>query len=124
VLEPLSGYICLAEQLMSRGPAVSESWNFGPYDHDAKPVSWLVEKLVMLWGEGARWRIDDAPHPHEAHYLKLDISKARARLNWVPHWSLADALNGVVEWYRAQRDGQDMRKVCLGQIEAYVRVGV
>jgi len=124
VLEPLSGYLALAEQLVVAGPSVAEGWNFGPYDHDAQPVSWLVEKLVKLWGEGAHWRIDDAANPHEAHYLKLDISKARARLNWAPHWSLATALNKVVDWYRAQRDGADMRNICLGQIEAYEQAGV
>jgi CDP-glucose 4,6-dehydratase len=123
VLEPSIGYITLAEQLALAGPTVAEGWNFGPHDHDAKPVSWLVEHLVKLWGEGARWRVDDNVHPHEAHCLKLDISKAQARLHWSPRWSLHEALVRVVEWYRAQRDGEDVRRVCLTQIEAYVRAG-
>jgi CDP-glucose 4,6-dehydratase len=123
VLEPLLGYLILAEQLLVAGPTVSEGWNFGPHDHDARPVSWLVDNLAKLWGDSARWRLDDKVHPHEAHYLKLDISKARARLHWAPRWSLTDALGRVVDWYRAQQDGQDMRKICLGQIEAYERAG-
>lgn len=124
VLEPTMGYITLAEQLALAGPAVSEAWNFGPHEGDARPVSWLVENLVKLWGEGVRWRADDNDmHPHEAHYLKLDISKARARLHWAPRWSLYEALARVVEWYRAQRDGQDVRQVCLDQIAAYERAG-
>jgi len=124
VLEPLCGYIELAEQLIISGAPVCEAWNFGPHDHDARPVAWLVAQLTRLWGENAKWRVDAAAHPHEAHYLKLDISKARARLNWSPRWSLMEALEKVVEWYRAQRDGQDMRNVCLAQIEAYERAGV
>jgi CDP-glucose 4,6-dehydratase len=124
VLEPLLGYLTLAEELVVGGPAVSEEWNFGPHDHDARPVSWLVETLANLWGDGARWRVDDNEHPHEAHYLKLDISKARARLHWTPRWTLNDALVRVVEWYRAQQAGQDMRKMCLTQIEAYEQAGV
>jgi CDP-glucose 4,6-dehydratase len=124
VLEPLCGYIGLAEQLVANGPAVCEAWNFGPYDHDARPVAWVVEQLTRGWGESASWRIDSAAHPHEAHYLKLDISKARGRLHWSPRWSLSQALEKVIDWYRAQRDGQDMRRVCLAQIEAYERAGV
>jgi CDP-glucose 4,6-dehydratase len=124
VLEPLCGYIELAEQLILSGSPVCEAWNFGPHDHDARPVAWLVAQLTGLWGENAHWRIDAAPHPHEAHYLKLDISKARARLHWSPRWSLTEALQKVVDWYRAQRDGHDMRNICLAQIEAYERAGV
>jgi CDP-glucose 4,6-dehydratase len=124
VLEPLTGYISLAERLITHGPDFSEGWNFGPNDHDAKPVSWLVQELVDLWGAGACWRLDDKVHPHEAHYLKLDISKARLRLCWEPRWSLAETLSKVVDWYRAHRDGQDMHKISLEQIEAYEQVGV
>jgi CDP-glucose 4,6-dehydratase len=123
VLEPICGYIMLAERLALGGP-VCEAWNFGPHDHDARPVAWLVQQLANLWGDGARWRVDDDAHPHEAQYLKLDISKARARLAWEPRWSLADALERVVEWYRAQLSGYDMRSICVAQIEAYERAEV
>jgi len=124
VLEPLSGYLALAERLVVDGAAYAEPWNFGPDDHDAKPVSWLVEKLVDAWGHGARWRADDDVHPHEAHYLKLDISKARMRLGWEPRWSLEATLGKVVDWYRAHQSGLDMHKFSLDQIEAYEQVGV
>jgi CDP-glucose 4,6-dehydratase len=123
VLEPLCGYMSLAEQLVVTGPRVCEAWNFGPHEHDARPVAWLVDRLVKLWGENARWRVDDNAHPHEAHHLKLDISKARAHLHWEPRWSLDEALKKVVDWYRALRHGCEMRNVCLGQIEAYERAG-
>jgi CDP-glucose 4,6-dehydratase len=119
VLEPLSGYIALAERLITEGPAVAEGWNFGPNDHDAKPVSWLVEKLVGLWGGDSSWYLDKTINPHEAHYLKLDISKARMRLHWEPRWALAEALGRTVDWYRAHLAGQDMQKISLDQIEAY-----
>ena len=119
VLEPLSGYMVLAQKLIEHGPKYAEGWNFGPHHTDARPVEWLVDKLVTLWGDGASWRLDSKVHPHEAHYLKLDISKARSHLGWEPRWSLSDALAHVVSWYRAHRDGADMREVSLSQIQSY-----
>lgn len=118
VLEPLSGYLVLAEQLFA-GRDVAEGWNFGPNDEDARPVNWIVEQMVDCWGEGGNWQLDGGHHPHEAHYLKLDISKARARLGWKPRWSLATALEQIVEWHRAWLDKQDVRALCLKQIERY-----
>lgn len=119
VLEPLSGYLTLAEKLFEEGAAHAEGWNFGPNDEDARPVQWIVERLTSSWGEGASWRLDGGDHPHEAHYLKLDCSKAKVRLNWRPRWHLAHTLNAIVEWHRAHRDGRDMRAVTLGQIDTY-----
>ncbi len=119
VLEPLSGYLLLAEKLYQEGAAYAEGWNFGPGDEDARPVQWIVERLSNTWGEGASWKLDTGNHPHEAHYLKLDCSKAKARLHWQPRWPLAHTLNAIVEWHRAHRDGQDMRKTTLRQIDAY-----
>ncbi|WP_028007999.1 CDP-glucose 4,6-dehydratase [Solimonas flava] len=119
VLEPLSGYLVLAQKLFADGSRYAQGWNFGPNDQDAKPVEWLVERLVQLWGDGARWRLDDQVHPHEANYLKLDISKVRGKLGWEPRWSLSDALANVVEWYRAHVAGADMRQISLQQISAY-----
>jgi len=119
VLEPLRGYLLLAERLYERGPAFAEGWNFGPNDEDARPVSWIVEKTAELWGEPAHWVTDTGDHPHEAHYLKLDISKARARLGWHPALRLHDALKLIVDWTQQRRDGADMREVTLRQIGEY-----
>lgn len=119
VLEPLSGYLLLAEKLYTEGAAYAEGWNFGPNDEDAKPVQWIVEKLTQSWGEGASWVLDGGEHPHEAHYLKLDCSKAKARLNWHPRWHLDDALEKIVEWQRAHLNGEDMKVLTLMQITKY-----
>lgn len=119
VLEPLRGYLVLAERLYTQGPRYAEGWNFGPNDDDAKPVGWIVEKLVEMWGEDATWSKDAGDHPHEASYLKLDISKARARLGWQPKLRLEDALNLIVEWTQSRSDGANVRTLSLGQIKAY-----
>jgi CDP-glucose 4,6-dehydratase len=119
VMEPLRGYISLAEHLYDNGSSFSEGWNFGPNDEDTKPVSWVVEKMSELWGNDAKWQIDNLEHPHEAHYLKLDISKARARLNWCPSLRLQDALALTVNWAKLRIDGADMRQVTLAQLQAY-----
>lgn len=119
VLEPLSGYLLLAQRLYEEGAIYAEGWNFGPNDEDAKPVQWIVEKLTKSWGEGASWALDGGDHPHEAHYLKLDCSKAKARLDWHPRWNLDEALGSIIEWHRAHRDGKDMRELTLRQIGAY-----
>ena len=119
VLEPLSGYLILAQKLYEDGPRYAEAWNFGPDDADAKPVDWLVEKLCTKWGTGASYVIDKGKHPHEAHYLKLDCSKARSELEWRPRWSLEKALESIVEWTRAYKNGEDAKCVCLKQINEY-----
>lgn len=119
VLEPLRGYLMLAEKLYARGIEFAEGWNFGPNDEDAKPVAWIVENLAKLWGDGATWAIDTGNHPHEAHYLKLDISKARNRLNWHPHLRLPDALKLIVDWAQAKQQGRHLREFTLQQILAY-----
>jgi CDP-glucose 4,6-dehydratase len=119
VLEPLSGYLVLAQKLYEEGTAFAEGWNFGPNDEDAKPVQWIVDKLTNNWGEGASWVLDGGTHPHEAHYLKLDCSKAKTRLDWHPKWHLEDALGAIVEWHRAYRDGKNMQELTLSQISTY-----
>lgn len=119
VLEPLSGYLALAEKLFIEGNDWAEAWNFGPRDEDARPVSWIVEQLAGAWGADARWQIDDGQHPHEAHFLKLDISKARGRLGWEPRWNLSTALQQITRWHRAWLTKQDMRELCLAQIQEY-----
>jgi CDP-glucose 4,6-dehydratase len=121
VLEPLSGYLLLAQKLCEQGVAYAEGWNFGPSDEDAKPVQWIVENLARQWGEGASWQLDEGDHPHEAHYLKLDCSKARMRLDWQPRWGLAHTLGMIVAWQRAWQAQQDMRSLTLRQIEQYAQ---
>ena len=119
VLEPLSGYLQLAQSLFERGQADAEGWNFGPRDEDAQPVQWIVERLCSIWGEGASWTQQPGDHPHEANFLKLDIAKARQRLQWAPRWSLNTALTRITEWHRAWLEGQDMRAFCLHQVSQY-----
>ena len=119
VLEPLSGYLLLAQKLYEDGIAFAEGWNFGPHDEDAQPVQWIVENLTKLWGNGAKWQLDHAKHLHEAHYLKLDCSKAKMRLDWQPRWSLALTLEMIVEWQHAYLSQQDMHSVTLAQINKY-----
>lgn len=119
VLEPLCGYILLAERLCADGAAAAEAWNFGPSDEGEQPVSAVVQTLVDLWGEGAAWTTTDAPQPHEANYLKIDASKARRRLGWRPRLTFARTLAWTVEWYRRQAAGEDARDLCLAQIDAY-----
>ena len=119
VLEPLGGYLALAERLWHDGQAVAEGFNFGPRDDDARPVQWIVERLVERWGMDARWQLDGGEHPHEANYLKLDISKARNRLDWQPRWSLATALDRIVRWHQGWLAHDDVRQLCLDQIAEY-----
>ena len=119
VLEPLSGYLTLAQRLYLDGTSFATAWNFGPAEEDARPVEWIVQRVCRLWGTGAGYLIDGGEHPHEAHYLKLDCSKARSTLNWQPRWSLETALGTIIDWTHAYRGGEDLRKVCLGQIANY-----
>ena len=119
VLEPLSGYLLLAQKLYEEGAAYAEGWNFGPNDEDAKPVQWIVERLTHSWGGGASWLLDGGEHPHEAHYLKLDCSKAKGRLNWHPRWHLDEALDRIVSWNKQWLAGVDVRKLTLQQIIDY-----
>ncbi|CAH1208477.1 CDP-glucose 4,6-dehydratase [Paenibacillus allorhizoplanae] len=120
VLEPLSGYLLLAEKLYMHGVQYAEGWNFGPSDNDAKPVSWIVDKICDIWGESSHYRIDGGSHPHEAHYLKLDCSKAKSLLNWQPRWELERTLKSIVYWSQMYNKGADMRITCLEQINDYV----
>jgi CDP-glucose 4,6-dehydratase len=120
VLEPLSGYLTLAERLAGEdGIRFAEGWNFGPRHADAKPVEWIVRQMIERWGGNASWAHDDARQPHEARYLKLDCSKANDRLGWAPRWDLSTALSAIVEWHRAHDAGRDMRAQTLAQIERF-----
>ncbi len=119
VLEPLSGYLVLAEKLYNGNGAFCEGWNFGPQESDARPVQWIVERLTQLWGEGSSWRLDGKPHPHEATYLKLDCSKARTLLGWNPRWRLETSLSAIVDWQKTSKAGHDLRLKTLEQIASY-----
>jgi CDP-glucose 4,6-dehydratase len=119
VLEPLRGYLMLAERLYKYGTIFAEGWNFGPNDEDAKPVGWIVAQMAALWGQDARWQPDAGAHPHEANYLKLDISKARNRLDWHPALRLTDSLKLIIDWSRQRHGGANMRDLTLRQIQVY-----
>ena len=118
VLEPLSGYLMLAEQLYNNGASFSEGWNFGPSDDDSRTVSWIVERMAEM-RKDINWQCDEAPHLHEANLLILDSSKARRKLNWQPLWRLQTALQKTLEWHEAWRNAEDMRAVSLAQINDY-----
>ncbi len=121
VLEPLSGYLILAEKLYEQPGAYAEGWNFGPHDDDAKPVDWILDCMVRMWGDGASWELDEGNHPHEAGFLKLDISKAKARLGWQPTWSLNHTLARIINWHQAWLNKEDMQVKCLQEINEYMR---
>lgn len=123
VLEPLSGYLSLAEKLWQDRAGFDEGWNFGPYESDAKEVQWIVKRIAEIWGEGAQWRLDDKQHPHEANYLKLDCTKARTLLGWQPRLGLSTTLEWIVQWYQHFRDDSDMREVTLQEIARYEKLG-
>jgi CDP-glucose 4,6-dehydratase len=118
VLNPLSGYLCLAQALHA-DPAAQGGWNFGPAFDDARSVRWIADRLTELWPGELRWDVAPGPHPHEAGHLTLDSTKARERLGWSPSWGLDEALAGIVAWYEALRAGDDVRAVTFAQIEAF-----
>lgn len=120
VLEPLFGYINLSEKLYYSGALFSEAWNFGPKEDDTRSVEWLVEFMVRNWHTSTTWRLDQECNPHEANHLKLDISKVRERLGWIPKWRLDQGLIKVIEWNQTLRDGGDLRSKCLEQINEYI----
>lgn len=119
VLDPLHGYLMLAERLLEDGTTFAEAWNFGPGDEAVRSVRWVVERLLTHWEIENGWSLDDARHPHEATLLRLDSSRARARLGWRPVLELDTALAWIVAWERARRSGTSVRATTLAQIEAF-----
>ena len=119
VLEPLSGYLMLCQQLITHPENYAQGWNFGPNDEDAQPVSSLADTMVKLWDDKAQWQLDDGANPHEAHYLKLDCTKSKSILKWRPIWNLGRALEETVQWYKSWRNTKDMYELTLQQIESY-----
>ncbi len=119
VLEPLRGYLMLAEALHERGAAFASGWNFGPRAEDARPVAWIADRLKAGWGGDAEWTVDDGAHPDEAPVLRLDASKSARQLGWEPALGLAQALDWIVEWYRGRLEGEPLRDLTMTQIERY-----
>jgi CDP-glucose 4,6-dehydratase len=122
VLEPLSGYMQLAQALHQSPEVYAEAWNFGPDNADAKPVAWIADEVIKLWGGKNRWELADGFNAHEATYLKLDCAKAHAKLNWRPKWNIQQALKETVAWYHAYQQGQNMQDVTLKQIAEYMNL--
>jgi CDP-glucose 4,6-dehydratase len=119
VLEPLQGYMILAEQLLAEPAKFASSFNFGPRDEDTWTVECLANVVARLWGEGASWERDPAPSVHEAHYLRLDSSRARTELGWRPRLKIDEALEWTMSWYQSWRQGRDMMHETQAQIAAY-----
>ena len=122
VLEPLDGYLTLAQALAEHGPAYAEAWNFGPGEGDLMTVAEITAYLASRWGPQASWQVDQGTHPHETRFLRLNSSKAAARLRFRPRLPLRTALDWIVSWHRAHQAADvDMREVTLGQIADYER---
>lgn len=120
VLEPLSGYLLLAQRLHESPAEYAESWNFGPLPDDIQPVSWIADRITQLWGHSASWKLDGGKHPHEATYLRLDCTKAASKLGWQPRWNITKGLEETVHWYRAYHQNQPVRDITLAQIQQFM----
>ena len=120
VLEPISGYLVLAEKLYVNGNEFSEAWNFGPNYEDCKSVDWILDKMVKFWGKGASWELDENNNLHEAGSLRLDCSKARSRLKWYPRWEIEKTIELIINWHRNYLDGNDIKNECLKEIKKYI----
>lgn len=120
VLEPLSGYLTLAEKLYNEPKMYASGWNFGPEENDIKPVDWIVEHMTMHW-EGSSWQLDKDSHPHEANFLQLDITKAKTQLHWKPLWNLDYTLERIIKWHKHWLNKKDMQDICLQEIKDYTR---
>jgi len=120
VLEPLSGYLVLAQKLFYNQERYSGAWNFGPNDKDVKPVDWILNKMTLKWPNSS-WVLDKNSNPHEASFLKLDISKAESELGWKPVWELSYTLEKIIAWHRSWLNQENMQAVCLAEIEEYMK---
>jgi CDP-glucose 4,6-dehydratase len=118
-MEPLSGYIRVAEELLDNNNAAATGWNFGPDDESVRNVEWVARKICQYWGDGACVVIAEDASFHEAYNLQLDIQKAKQELKWFPRWTVDEALRRIVRWHRGFREGQDARALCLHDIEFF-----
>ena len=119
VLEPLSGYLVLAEKLYLYGDKFSGGWNFGPNDEDCKSVRWILDEMVNLWGDNAGWCLDNNDNLHESTLLKLDCSKAKKLLKWEPKLNLKQTLSSIVDWYKIFNSRGSVREQCINEINNY-----
>ena len=120
VLEPLSGYLLLAQKLYDNHKAYSEGWNFGPNEKDIRSVNWILDKMISYW-PNASWSLDDNVNPHEASFLKLNISKASELIGWTPTWDLQTTLGHIIRWHKLWLGDADMQKVCITEIDNFTR---
>tara|TARA_B100001093_G_scaffold430188_1_gene425782 strand:- start:3117 stop:4199 length:1083 start_codon:yes stop_codon:yes gene_type:complete len=121
VLEPLSGYLTLARALYESPNEFAEAWNFGPNEDGSQTVNWIIDEMIRAW-PGAKWQLDKSnDNPHEANYLKLDISKAKSKLLWSPIWSLDITLNRIINWHKSWLAGKNMQKVTLTEIKDFMK---
>ena len=120
VLEPLNGYLMLAERLFNEPLDYAGAWNFGPNEDDAMPVSWILNAIIDLWPD-SKWCLDpNIDQPHEANYLKLDISKAKGLLGWRPVWSLNETIPNIVRWHRSWLNGENMQIKTVEEINKFI----
>jgi CDP-glucose 4,6-dehydratase len=119
VLEPLSGYLVLAQKIYRNQEKYAEGWNFGPNEQDVRPVAWILDKMIDKWPESS-WELDLGSNPHEAGFLQLDITKAKSKLGWKPVWGLGYTLEKIVNWHKAWLNKEDMQIVCLSEIKDYM----
>ena len=120
VLEPLSGYLILAQKLYEDQKEYAEGWNFGPNEQDVKPVDWILDKMISKWPNSS-WELDQNSNPHEAGFLKLDITKAKSKLDWYPVWELSHTLERIISWHKAWLNKENMQIVCLTEIKIYMK---
>jgi len=120
VLEPLLGYLILAQKLYKNQNKYAEGWNFGPNEQDVKSVDWILDKIILKW-PGSSWKLDNNSNPHEAGFLKLDISKAKSKLGWSPTWKLSQTLEKIVSWHQAWLNKKDMQAICFAEIKEFIR---
>lgn len=121
VLEPLTGYLTLSQKLFIEGPEFNGGWNFGPNDSDAQNVEWITKTICEMWGDNTSYEVDTNPQLHEANYLKLDCSKAKAELDWFPKWDIETTLKSIVDWNKSFLKGDNIREVTLNQINQYFK---
>ncbi|MGC1183366.1 CDP-glucose 4,6-dehydratase [Legionella sp.] len=119
VLEPLSGYLLLAERVHYEPSIYADAWNFGPNENDVQPVRWIADFIVKHWNQPASWILDKDHHAHEATSLKLDCSKSQSLLGWRPRWDLEKGLKETVEWYQAFFSNADIREKTIAQIKLF-----
>lgn len=122
VLEPLNGYLMLAERLFNDGHGFASAWNFGPSEEGERTVGWIIERLYALWPADFDWERDDNPAPPESGFLKLDASRAHAYLGWRPKLDLETALEWIVNWYRRYEAGEDVRDECMTEIRRFMAI--